>query len=99
MRRFLEISVEPQKLQEDKRVSLLNCLTLREKEVLTLVSQGLSNKEIARVLFMSKHTVRNHLSNIFGKLDVRNRTSATALALSGCHCEGVSPKQSQRCNS
>ena len=51
-------------------------LTLREKEVLNLLSKGFLNKEIAAILNISENTVRNHLVNIFGKLNVTNRTEA-----------------------
>ncbi|CAM3582875.1 hypothetical protein GCM10009865_29660 [Aeromicrobium ponti] len=51
-------------------------LSSREKEVLDLVIQGLNNKEIARELFISEHTVKNHLTKIFQKLDVPDRTQA-----------------------
>lgn len=51
-------------------------LTLRERDVLDLVSQGLSNKQIARQLQISEHTVKFHLSSLFAKLGVSSRTEA-----------------------
>ena len=51
-------------------------LTSREVEVLRLVSQGKSNSEIAKELFIAEVTVRNHLSNIFKKTGFHNRTGA-----------------------
>jgi DNA-binding NarL/FixJ family response regulator len=48
----------------------------REREVLTLLAQGLSNAEIGRALFISPITGRNHVSNIFAKLQVTNRRQA-----------------------
>jgi DNA-binding NarL/FixJ family response regulator len=51
-------------------------LSAREREVLTLLADGLSNAEIGRALFISPITVRNHLSNIFAKLQVTNRRQA-----------------------
>jgi DNA-binding NarL/FixJ family response regulator len=48
-------------------------LTLREQEVLELVTKGLSNREIGQMLFISEHTVKNHLKNIMYKLQVDNR--------------------------
>ena len=57
-------------------------LTLREREVLALVGEGLTNEEIARKLFISEKTVRNHLGAIIRKLGLRDRTQA-ALAARG----------------
>ncbi len=56
-------------------------LTEREMEVLRQVSQGLSNKEIGDKLFISERTVRNHVSNILGKLHLANRIQAALYAL------------------
>jgi len=55
-------------------------LTPRELEILALVSGGKTNKEIARDLWLSPHTVRSHLENAFEKLEVRTRTAAVARA-------------------
>ena len=55
-------------------------LSLREQEVLQLVSQGASNKEIAEQLFISETTVKAHLRTILQKLHARNRAEAVALA-------------------
>lgn len=52
------------------------CLSPRENEVLRLIADGLSNKEIARALRISVHTVDTHNRRIFVKLGVRNRTGA-----------------------
>ncbi len=56
-------------------------LTAREKEVLTLVSQGASNQQIAEKLFVREVTVKTHLNSIFKKLKVSNRTQAVLLAM------------------
>jgi len=56
-------------------------LTAREKEILRLVAAGKTNREIAATLFLSDHTVRRHLQNIFAKLDVPSRAAATAFAI------------------
>ena len=55
-------------------------LTAREIEVLQLVAAGKSNREIAREMFLSEHTVSRHLQNIFAKIDVSSRAAATAFA-------------------
>ncbi len=54
--------------------------TRRELEVVTLLSTGMSNREIAGQLFISEYTVRNHLGHIFGKLGVSSRTQAVMKA-------------------
>jgi DNA-binding NarL/FixJ family response regulator len=55
-------------------------LTDREREVLDLVARGLTNAEIARRLVLSAKTVRNHVSNVFAKLQVAGRAEAVARA-------------------
>ena len=57
-------------------------LTDRELEVLNLVAQGKTNSDIARELFITTKTVKYHLSGVFSKLGVRNRTEAATFALS-----------------
>jgi len=59
---------------------LIEPLSKRELEVLQLLSQGSSNKEVARQLFISLPTVKWHTSNIYGKLGVQSRTEAVAKA-------------------
>jgi two-component system, NarL family, response regulator LiaR len=56
-------------------------LTKREKEILTHIVEGLSNKEIAKRLFLSNSTIQFHVSNILSKLGVSKRTEAAYLAL------------------
>ncbi|MEB3355661.1 MAG: response regulator transcription factor [Synechococcales bacterium] len=55
-------------------------LTPREKQVLRLIAQGASNREIARTLYISEGTVKNHVTNILGRLNLRDRTQAAILA-------------------
>lgn len=55
-------------------------LTKRERQVLALIAKGSSNKEIAKTLYISEGTVKNHVTNILGRLDVRDRTQAAILA-------------------
>ena len=54
-------------------------ITPRELEVLELIAQGLSNKEIAERVFVSENTVKTHLSRVFDKLGARRRTQAVQL--------------------
>lgn len=57
-------------------------LTPREREVLTLIGQGASNREIAQALFLSEGTVKNHVTNLLSRLGLRDRTQAALLAVS-----------------
>ncbi len=56
-------------------------LSDREREVLGLIVRGYNNREIGEQLYISRSTVKNHVSNIFSKLNVDNRSEAVALAL------------------
>ena len=56
-------------------------LTDREKEILTYLSKGMTNKEIASELCISRHTVKAHISEILRKLNLRNRINAAIYAL------------------
>lgn len=56
-------------------------LTEREREILALLAQGLSNKKIAERLEISEYTVRNHVSQVIAKLGVANRSEAAVLAV------------------
>ena len=55
-------------------------LSAREREVLALVAKGTSNREIARVLFISEATVKTHLTHLYTKLGVKDRAAAVATA-------------------
>ncbi|MDV2999011.1 MAG: Transcriptional regulatory protein LnrK [Chroococcopsis gigantea SAG 12.99] len=55
-------------------------LTPREKEILVLIAKGSSNKEIAQTLFLSDGTVRNHITHILTRLNLRDRTQAAIIA-------------------
>jgi DNA-binding NarL/FixJ family response regulator len=56
-------------------------LTEREVEVLHLISRGMSNQEIAHKLYLSEKTVKNHLTNVFRKINVTDRTQAVLYAI------------------
>jgi DNA-binding CsgD family transcriptional regulator len=55
-------------------------ISKRELEILRLIDEGLSNQQIADKLFVSEHTVKKHVSNLFFKLDVQRRTEAVKKA-------------------
>ncbi len=60
----------------------IELLTNRETEILNLVAQGMSNREIAEQLFVSKYTVESHIKHIYRKLSVTKRTKAVSAARS-----------------
>ena len=66
--------------QQGPGVSRLSVLSDREREVLALLADGLTNREIAERLFISEKTVRNHVSGVLRKLDFRHRTEAALFA-------------------
>jgi DNA-binding NarL/FixJ family response regulator len=69
-----KIEFENSKVEDEK-------LTRREIEVLKLLAEGLFNKEIAYKLSISEKTVKNHVSNIFKKIGVFDRTQAAVYAI------------------
>lgn len=75
---------QTKQLEEDEAnciPALLNDLTSREKEVLGSLGEGLNNKEIACKLHITEGTVKNHVSNLIHKLEVRDRTQAAIFAV------------------
>lgn len=58
----------------------MNDLTKREREILVCIAQGKSNIEISKELFITEHTVKKHTSNIFSKLNLKDRTQAALYA-------------------
>jgi two-component system nitrate/nitrite response regulator NarL len=71
--------------------NVLAVLTDREREIMRLVSEGLSNKAIARRLNISDGTIKVHLHHIYQKLEINNRTVLAALAISHDERAGVTP--------
>jgi DNA-binding NarL/FixJ family response regulator len=59
---------------------LVEPLSDRERDVLVMLAQGIANKEIANKLHIAEGTVKNHVSNILGKLQAQNRTQAADIA-------------------
>ncbi len=70
-----------QQVTAPRKPDMASELTEREREVLQLVAQGRSNKEIARELVVSERTVKGHVSNILGKLGLQDRTQAALYAV------------------
>lgn len=60
---------------------IIEALTTKEQQILKLIAGGLSNKEIARSIFLAQGTVKNHVSAILAKLHTRDRTRAVLVAL------------------
>lgn len=80
---YIEPSLTPyftKRLQKKKEVRV-DALSKREVQVLELIAQGNFNKEIAEKLFISEKTVKNHVSSIFKKINVSDRTQAAIYAI------------------
>jgi LuxR family maltose regulon positive regulatory protein len=76
-----EMRVRPETVSPPVVVAeLVEALTAREVEILRLIVAGMRNQEIADHLFISLHTVKRHIANVYGKLGVTHRTEAVARA-------------------
>jgi len=75
-----QADIQQSKIQNRKSKILVEPLSQRELEVLRLIAQGLSNREIGERLFLALSTVKGHSRIIFDKLEVHNRTEAAARA-------------------
>ena len=82
--------------REQKDVAIaenaLTVLTDRERQIMALVSEGLSNKEIGRRLNIADGTIKVHLHHVYQKLEISNRTVLAALAISRNDGTGVLPR-------
>lgn len=76
--REVQVPAPAEFVRDQGKLSALG-ITPRELEVLELIAQGLSNKEIAERAFVSENTVKTHLSRVFDKLGARRRTQAVQL--------------------
>lgn len=74
--------------EEENLPHVLNPLTPREQDVLAELTKGKSNREIASSLFVTEKTVKTHISNIFTKLEVQDRTQAALYAVKHGLTEG-----------
>jgi DNA-binding NarL/FixJ family response regulator len=72
---------EVRKAAKEEEASAFSSLTQQERHVLILVSEGKTNREIAKALFLGEGTVRNYVSSILSKLGVSNRAEAAAYAV------------------
>jgi len=86
--------LSPSQLSEP--ASELTALTDRERQIMRLVSEGLSNKEIGRRLSIVDGTIKVHLHNIFQKLKIGNRTVLAALAISETNHVAASSAERER---
>jgi len=94
-RRLLALpTVDQAALREQSTITenALAVLTDRERQIMRLVSEGLSNKEIGRRLNITDGTIKVHLHHIFQKLEISNRTVLAAIAISQDDGGGVTPE-------
>jgi len=87
-KRLLEVFTLLKKLSQDGKFDSNFGLSEREKEVLALISNGYTNREIARSLFITENTVKGHIRHIMEKLHASNRQEAVAISMR----KGVFPK-------
>ncbi len=79
MRKYLDKKTK--KMILSGKTDVFELLTSRELEVIKFLAEGMSNKEISDTLYISEKTVKNHISNIFKKLGINDRTSAAMYAV------------------
>jgi DNA-binding NarL/FixJ family response regulator len=79
--KIIEEGSKETSIPKKREIPKKDLLTPREQEVLALLTEGYTNKEIATKLFISEKTVKSHLSNIFKRLDVSGRIKAMVYAI------------------
>lgn len=84
-------AVAPERANIAIAENVLTMMTDRERQIMSLVSEGLSNKEIGRRLNIADGTIKVHLHNIFQKLEISNRTVLAALVISNNGIAGILP--------
>jgi two-component system, NarL family, nitrate/nitrite response regulator NarL len=78
---FMRFWLPMHSIHDNNPEKAVNALTDRERQIVSLVSEGLSNTEIARRLKITDGTVKVHLHTLFGKLEVSNRTALPVVQL------------------
>jgi DNA-binding NarL/FixJ family response regulator len=80
---LIDAAFEREAARQSVSTHLAQSLTCRERQIVLLVAEGLSNKEMCRRLGLSEGTVKIHLHNIYAKVGVNNRTALAAMAVAG----------------
>jgi two-component system nitrate/nitrite response regulator NarL len=80
---LIDAAVKREAARQSVSTHLAQSLTCRERQIVVLVAEGLSNKEMCRRLGLSEGTVKIHLHNIYEKVGVNNRTALAAMAVAG----------------
>lgn len=91
-----ELMAHVQQLQRQQRLSTLSD---RERDILDAVGRGMRNREVGEAMFISEHTVRNHLASIYRKLGVNTRAAAVARFRREANFDaesGLAPEVTQR---
>lgn len=81
------LSTAPQKKVSNNDDSIREMITEREMEILQAIAQGKDNREIAKELYLSEGTVRNYVSSIYAKLNVKDRAEAILYAIEKKSCD------------
>jgi DNA-binding NarL/FixJ family response regulator len=84
-RKYYDPGIIGEMMKGTSRIGIVEELTPREQDVLIALGQGLSNKDIAKKLFITEHTVKKHVSQVLAKLELADRTQAALYA----HTKGL----------